>query len=257
MFTFDCHAHVYETTDAIEGARYRPAHPAPLTNWQSHLLNNGLVGGVIVQVSFLGYDNSQLLSALQKLDRRRFAGVAVTPVTASEEELDALFAAGIRGIRWNMVRGAEIPDLQDRAVRTFLSRLTDRNMHLELHLESPRLAPLLSEVLKTGPDIVIDHFGLPSDPDPSQDPWINAVRKQRDLSKLFVKFSGHYRSPFDVTAHANALLELIGPDHIVWGSDWPHTQFEDVADFDSVSEIRNKWEMSCGTLSVTHLYGLS
>ena len=109
MIRFDCHVHVYEEVTATRGARYVPAVPAPLAGWQAGMARHGLSGGVIVQVSFLGFDNSQLLDALSRLDRQRFAGVAVVPDEIDAGALDALVAAGIRGIRWNLVRGAPVP----------------------------------------------------------------------------------------------------------------------------------------------------
>ncbi len=256
MFTFDCHAHVYDTTQAIDGARYRPAKPAPLEEWLTHLDQNGLKGGVIVQVSFLGNDNSQMLNAMQKLDRNRFAGVAVTPTSASGDELDALCADGVKGIRWNLVRGATIPDPDDKDVKAFLRRLADRDMHLQIHLESPRLAPLLPKVLAAGPNVVIDHFGLPAEANPDVDPFVEFVRHHANLERLFVKASGHYRSKFDVTPHAAALVSALGPDKIVWGSDWPHTQFEGVADFKLVSELRESWRGGGDGIAAQRLYGL-
>lgn len=256
MFTFDCHAHVYETTHAIEGARYQPSKPAPLKNWLSNLENHGLIGGVLVQVSFLGCDNSEMLSALSKLERSRFAGVAVTPISVSEDELDALLGSGVTGIRWNLVRGAEVPDLDDANVQRFLGRLADREMHLEVHLEGPRLAPLLPRLLRTGPSIVIDHFGLPSNPNPEQDPLIQAVRGQDHFESLFVKFAGHYRSKIDVAPHAAALISALPSDHFVWGSDWPHTQFENVVDFEAVATVRNNWSQGGSNVALKRLYGL-
>jgi predicted TIM-barrel fold metal-dependent hydrolase len=231
MIRFDCHAHVYETLAAVDGARYVPARPAPLRDWLTQLEHRGISGGVIVQVSFLGADNSQLCAALSQLDPARFAGVGVLPLDAGDAAFDRLAACGIRGIRWNLVRGAEIPDLGAPATRAFLHRLRARGMHLEMHLEGPRLAPLLPALTDLGIDVVIDHFGLPSDPTPKDDPMLRAVRQLQDRQALFFKFSAHYRVPFDVAPHARDLLEMLDADHVVWGSDWPHTQHETRTDY--------------------------
>ena len=120
MINFDCHAHVFEHTIAIAGSRYSPSSPAPLHRWQSHLREHQLLGGVIVQVSFLGTDNSELCLALQQVDTAQYAGVAVVPLDVPNEELDRLCALGVRGLRWNLVRGASIPDLHQPLTRSFL-----------------------------------------------------------------------------------------------------------------------------------------
>lgn len=257
MIHFDCHAHVYETVDAIAGARYVPHQTAPLSVWCRHLQTHELMGGVIVQVSFLGNDNSELCAALAQLDRTRFAGVAVVPTSVGKDDIERLRAAGVRGFRWNLVRGAALPDLKGRQVRNFLSIIQRCGMHIELHLESPRLATFIGPLLDTGTTVVVDHLGLPSASNPEDDPWIKAMRQRKDLSGLYVKLSAPYRTPFACRSHALALHDLLPPDHLVWGSDWPHTQHEAVMDYDQSA----RWRSDCGLLSDTQavevLYGLS
>jgi len=248
MIQFDCHAHVYETVTAIDGARYVPAHPAPLDGWLAHQEAHGLRGGVIVQVSFLGADNSEMCAALARLDRARFAGVGVVPLEVCDEELDRLVQAGMRGVRWNLVRGAAMPDLGAAPTRRFLTRLRDRDLHLEIHLEGPRLAPVLPALADQGVNLVIDHFGLPSDPDPRSDPMIRAVADLHDRSALYFKFAAHYRTSFDVTPHAGELLSLLPDNHVVWGSDWPHTQHEHRTGYADVWSRAADWrDLSDGT----------
>ncbi len=256
MINFDCHAHVYERVGAIRGARYVPPAPAPLSNWLHHQDQHGLKGGVIVQVSFLGTDNSELCAALGKLGRTRFAGVAVVLMDVSEGELEHLSKAGVRGLRWNLVRGAELPDLKTKQVQQFFGKLRQAGLHLEIHLEGPRLAPVLEVLTDQGMDIVIDHFGLPSDPNPKHDPLVRAVAQLDDTSALYFKFSAHYRTPFDVRPHAQALLAELSEDRVIWGSDWPHTQHEQNTDFASVCIRRNEWGIRADYSAAKILYGI-
>lgn len=256
MIHFDCHAHVYETVTAVDGARYCPKAPAPLQAWLSHQSQSGLQGGVIVQVSFLGTDNSQMCAALAKLDRSRFAGVGVVPLDVTDAELDALVASGVRGLRWNLVRGAQVPDLAAAPTQAFLAKLRRRGLHLELHLEGPRLAPLLPQLADLGLDVVIDHFGLPSEAQPKDDPMIRALRGLSDASAFYMKFAAAYRSPFDVRPHAEALLTLLSADRVVWGSDWPHTQHEERACYQGVWEQAQAWRDLSDVTATRRLYGI-
>lgn len=256
MIAFDCHAHVYEDTSAMPGARYCPKAPAPASDWLKNQEEHGLRGGVIVQVSFLGSDNSQLTSALAKLDRKRFCGVGVVPMGVDDDTLDSLVEAGIRGVRWNLVRGADTPDLATPLAQKFIEKLRKRNLHLEVHLEGPRLAQLLGPLSSQGIAIVVDHFGLPSEPSPRSDPMINAVFGLSDLSNLFFKFSGDYRSAFDLTPHAQALLAKLPPDHVVWGSDWPHTQHEDKTTYNATYRSIEKWRLQADETAARALYGI-
>jgi len=257
MFQFDCHAHVYETVKPVDGARYIPAKPAPLDEWLGHQAVHGLSGGVIVQVSFLGTDNSQMCDALSRLDSARFAGVGVVPLDVDEAELGRLTQAGMRGVRWNLVRGAEVPDLDAPRTQGFFRKLRARGLHLELHLEGPQLAPLLPALTSHGVNLVVDHFGLPSEPKPVDDPMINAVRKLADRSALYFKFAAHYRVPFDVLPHADELMSLLPAGHIVWGSDWPHTQHESCASYEEVRSLCSHWSALADDRAVQCLYGIA
>lgn len=257
MIDFDCHAHIYEHITAVANARYVPSSPAPLSKWHRHLDQNGLKGGVIVQVSFLGNDNSQLCAALAELDRAYFAGVAVVPFDVSEAELERLVLAGVRGIRWNLVRGAQVPDFATKLVQDFLRKLRQYGLHIEIHLEGPRLGRVLPQLTDQGIKIVVDHFGLPSDPNPRQDPFVRAVAQLPDISSLYFKFSAHYRTAFDLHPHAKELLMRIPQDNVVWGSDWPHTQHEQNANFAAVATLRQGWELQSDQAATHALYGLS
>lgn len=256
MFKFDCHAHVYETVDAIPNARYVPKTPAPLAEWQQKLDANWLKGGVIVQVSFLGTDNSQLCAALARLDPTQFAGVAVVPLDVSDVELVRLKRAGVRGVRWNLVRGAHIPDLKSVATQDFFEKLRENGLHLEIQLEGPRLAPVLPVLADQGVNVVIDHFGLPSEPEPKNDPLLKSLSKLSDRKSTFFKFSAHYRTPFDVRPHAQDVLEVLTEGQIIWGSDWPHTQHESPTVNDQVHEMSAMWGCTTEQVAVRTLFDL-
>jgi predicted TIM-barrel fold metal-dependent hydrolase len=256
MIQFDCHAHVYEEVSVIDGARYVPDQPAPLVDWLDHQENRGIKGGVIVQVSFLGTDNSELCAALSRLDRSRFAGVCVVAMDVHDEELDRLAAVGVRGVRWNLVRGATVPDLRHKTTRALLRKLRDRDMHLELHLEGPRLASLLPKLTDLGINIVVDHFGLPSEAVPRDDPLLRAVAHLNDRNALFFKFAAHYRMPFDIRPHAEELMSLLPDDHVTWGSDWPHTQHETRASYTEVWSLSSQWRGLSDARAARILYGI-
>ncbi|MEH0069770.1 amidohydrolase family protein [Pannonibacter sp. Pt2-lr] len=197
-----------------------------------------------------------MCAALGKLDRNRFAGVGVVPLDVADEELDRLVAAGMRGVRWNLVSGAPRPDPGDAAVRAFLRKLRERTLHLEVHLEGDVLAPLLPALVDLGVNIVVDHFGLPSHPKPSEDPFIEAVRNLWDREALYLKFSAPYRTAFDVRPHAEELLSLLPAHHVVWGSDWPHTRHEDRTSYAENFDIAKKIDSVFDMVAPYKLYGI-
>ncbi|MEO0976711.1 MAG: amidohydrolase family protein [Pseudomonadota bacterium] len=256
MFQFDCHAHVYETVTAISQARYVPKAPAPLCAWKEKLDRQELAGGVIVQVSFLGTDNTELCNALKELNPEKFAGVAVVPLDVTGQELDRLVRTGVRGVRWNLVGSSNMPNPDSVPTRKFFDMLRARGLHLELHLEGPRLASQLPVWADQGLDLVIDHFGLPSEPLPREDPMIKAVKSLKDRSNLFFKFSAPYRTPFNVRPHGEELLNLLKDGHVAWGSDWPHTQYEDREVELQVETFAAHWSAVGDQTTVRKLYGL-
>ena len=226
---FDCHAHVFKTLRVIGAPRYAPKAPAPLKAWADQLEANGLKGGVIVQPSFLGSDNGDLLEALSNADRRSFRGVAVVAMNSSLGELQSLRTRNVRAVRWNLVKGATLPDLASEEVRTFLRRIADAGLHLEVQLEASGLLRVLPLLIDRVDRLVIDHFGLPDGgPD---DALARAIGCNRD--KVWVKLSAPYRSEaqHDQIGYAQRLLDVIDADHFVWGSDWPWTRHEGRHDY--------------------------
>ena len=256
--THDCHAHVYETVVAVGQPRYLPERPAPLSAWRGQLEEHGLKGGVIVQPSFLGTDNTQMLAALAQLPAERFAGVAVVPLSISHQEVGELSARGIRGLRWNLVEGTQLPDLDAPEVRDFLDRSAAAGLHLELHLEGPRLAGFLPQLARLSPRLVIDHLGLPADPDLVREPVFRAIAEAENLCQIWIKISAPYRSRASVD-HVRALARLLGPERLVWGSDWPWTRHEAGRDFGSLLATPVNAGLDPGRLNaaVRELYGLT
>ncbi len=57
--------------------------------------------------------------------------------------------------------------------------------------------------------------------------------RRADQQRLWVKLSAPYRTTTNgsLRDHAGRLLELFGPGRLLWGSDWPWTQYEEGMDF--------------------------
>jgi len=98
----DAHTHVFTRGLKLAvDARYAPNYDA---SWQTLLAlaeKNGVGRAVILQPSFLGYDNSYLFSVL-KAEPGRFRGVPwISPsVETSADEWDEMARIGIKGLRF-------------------------------------------------------------------------------------------------------------------------------------------------------------
>ncbi|MGL4241636.1 MAG: amidohydrolase family protein, partial [Beijerinckiaceae bacterium] len=90
--------------------------------------------------------------------------------------------------------------------------------------------------------LVIDHFGLPDPNLGVRDSGFRALLAEGGGGRTFVKLSAGYRSKgFDVASCAGALLAVLGPRRLVWGSDWPFTQFEKTVSFAGVVNELRRW----------------
>jgi predicted TIM-barrel fold metal-dependent hydrolase len=237
----DTHAHVFLTTlPMAAGRRYTPAKDCPTETYLGILAAHDIGYGVLVQPSFLGTDNSYMLTALERYpDRLR--GIAVVDPVISDGELERMDQAGVVGIRFNMI-GKDMAGLATPAVASLLSRISQLGWQVEVQAKGADLPGVFRAMDRfTGP-LVIDHFGLPDPLLGVRDPGFRALLAEGASGRTFVKMSAGYRCHgLDVAGCAGALMAVLGPRRLLWGSDWPFTQFEDRADFGSMVKEFIRW----------------
>jgi predicted TIM-barrel fold metal-dependent hydrolase len=225
----DCHAHVFARGLPLAGdRRYAPDYDATPAQYLSMLDANGCSHGVLVQPSFLGTDNSYLLMALRQAPNR-LKGIAVLDAGCPSGLLKDLDAEGVVGIRLNLI-GKDLPDLRFPPWRHHLALVADLGWQIEVQVEASRLPGFLSQLLEVGTDVVLDHFGKPSPELGVADPGFREILSAGGSGRLWVKVSAAYRNGpkgADIAEAAIPLLrDALGAHRLLWGSDWPHTQFE-------------------------------
>jgi predicted TIM-barrel fold metal-dependent hydrolase len=244
----DTHAHVFLRSMPLAAARrYAPDFDATSNEYLGLLDAHGCTHGVLVQPSFLGFDNSYLLNVLRR-HPQRLRGVVMLEPTTPEQELAALAAAGVVGVRLNLV-GQPLPDLRLPVWQAFLQRIRALDWHLELHRRAADLSPLIKAAALTGCRIVVDHFGRPDPEQASADPGFAALLRHADSGQLWVKLSAAYRNAHDQPESdagaarecARQLLAAFGPQRLVWGSDWPHTQHQHLATYGASLAALTDW----------------
>lgn len=215
----DCHFHVFASdAPAVASARYVPAYAATLEAWRVEGASRGVRRGVVVQPSFLGHDNTALLNALAA-SPESLRGVAVVAPEANLATLRAMATAGVRALRLNLV-GTD-HDLAPWRRAGCFERLEALGWHVEVHVDAGRLLHVLRQLPQTL-RVVADHFGKVLTPAEAV-----AASRQRP-GRLHVTLSAPYRltacaSP---TTLAPAWLDLLGPERLLWASDWPCTAHE-------------------------------
>ncbi|WP_426407932.1 amidohydrolase family protein [Bradyrhizobium ganzhouense] len=225
----DTHAHVFHRELKLApGRRYAPDYDAPLSLYLDQLDHNGITNGVLVQPSFLGTDNSYLVDCLKQTGGR-LRGVAVVDLTISADELRELDRAGIVGIRLNLV-GQPLPDLAASEWKGLLANIKAMGWQVEIQRNASDLAVLAPQLLDLGVTVVFDHYALPDPKLGVADPGFQSVLKLGATRNVWVKISAPYRNGAvgeSFTKGAYPLLrDAYGLDRLLWGSDWPHTQFE-------------------------------
>ena len=242
----DSHAHVFvRGLPLAPQRRHTPDYDAPLGSYVRLLAANGISHAVLVQPSFLGTDNS-FLTAICRQYPQRFRGVAVVDPAVSELELASLADSGVVGIRLNLL-GLPLPDLRSGAWRLLLARVNSLQWHVEVQCATSDLSSVVDELLAQRCKVVIDHFGRPTEQAGAVDPGFRYLLSTAVTGRVWVKLSAAYRSTSGNsglglgTQLASSLLEAFGAERLVWGSDWPHTQHQDVIDYAAAARALASW----------------
>ena len=129
---------------------------------------------VIVQVTRHGADNGALLDALENAgDRAR--GVATVKADVTDEELHALHAAGVRGVRFNFVKRL-VDALPFDALMSIAERIEAFGWHIVIYFEAAELASLYDFFMSLPTTVVVDHMGRPDVTKPLDGPEVPTLR---------------------------------------------------------------------------------
>jgi 2-pyrone-4,6-dicarboxylate lactonase len=232
----DCHAHICGPASAfpyVDERIYTP--PDATVKSYRHLLTAlGVARAVLIQPSVYGTDNRAMLAALRE-SGPGFRGVAVVERDIAAREVEALHAAGIRGVRLNLVDRREgknaVPlDL----VRALAQRIAPFGWHIEFLVNLDEAATFADSVGDLGVPIVLGHLGYPRAGARgfAQTPAFAALLRLLAGGRCWVKLTGPYRIsaaadlPYEDVDDLAARLVAAAPARLVWGSDWPHVMMK-------------------------------
>lgn len=258
----DTHAHVFSATaPAVAGARYRPSYAARLASWRALWRPAGITHGVLVQPSFFGTNNAELLATIAS-DMARLRGVAVVDPNVTDGMLARLEAGGIRAIRLNLRGVGDLAPYLGTRWNSLFARIHARGWHVEMYLDPGALGRLVPAFAGSEIPVVLDHFGSPADLQ-SLDLFFDAASVLAAERPVWCKLSAPYRlGGLDAQMLANRWLAVIGPERLVWGSDWPWTQHERGQDYLRLRESLERWVGSALAPAIlwdnaARLYGFS
>lgn len=248
MRRIDCHVHVVDPSRHPFPERAKvpdAASHASLADLDAVLTRHEIAGALIVQPSPYLTDNAALLDALARCGGRH-RGIAAVRPEADAHELDRLAAAGVVGVRLNLVNFA-FEVVAAGSLDGLLARLAQRDMWVELQCRAPELpgvAPLLREA---GVRVVFDHCGYPDLAGGPKEPGFQEVLAFGREGRAAVKLSGAFRLSGALYPHADldpfvaALFDAFGVERCVWGSDYPFLWVPERPRYEDTLALLTRW----------------
>jgi 2-pyrone-4,6-dicarboxylate lactonase len=225
----DAHCHVFGPGDRFPYAPERKYTPCDASKEHLWALRDflGLERNVIVQATCHGSDNRAVVDALLSSSGRA-RGIATVCRAVTDEELRALDAAGIRGVRFNFVK--RLVDTTPREVlKEIAHRVAALGWHVVIYFEAAELPELYDFFASLPTTLVVDHMGRPDVTKPVEGAEFELfVRLMREHPNVWSKVTCPDRLSKvgppgyeDVVAFAKRLVETF-PERVLWGTDWPH-----------------------------------
>ncbi len=240
----DAHHHIYDSRFPVDPRAV--LHPANATVADYRLLQKrlGTTRNVIVQPSTYGVDNSCLLDALGQFGLSAARGIAVVNPAVSNAELKTLDAAGVRGIRFNLVQaGATSSDM----IEPLSKRIATLGWHIQVNASADQILAAAALWNRLPVPVVFDHLAHVPEP---RHPAFAAIATLLQKDKAWVKLSGAYIDTkigpptyADSTAVAEAYIKE-APQRLVWGTDWPHPTTNNKPDDALLFDLLAQWAVN-------------
>ena len=198
----------------------------------------GFARNVVVQATCHGADNRAMVDALVHSNGQA-RGIATVKRSITDQELQDLHAAGVRGVRFNFVKRLVDFTPKDELME-IASRIAPLGWHVVLYFEAPDLPELWDFFAALPTTVVVDHMGRPDVSKPVDGPEFELfIKFMREYPNVWSKVSCPERLSVsgppalngelndgeaayrDVVPFARKVVEEF-PDRVLWGTDWPH-----------------------------------
>ncbi|HMA69911.1 MAG TPA: amidohydrolase family protein [Xanthobacteraceae bacterium] len=226
----DTHVHVFERRYKLSPARGYSPPDSTLSDLKHLHKTLGIERVVFTQPSVYGVDNSAILDGMAALNAEttnRARAVVAIMMDIGEDELAALDARGVRGVRLNTDNKGGMP-IEMRAIPELAMRIAPFRWHIEFLFPGKDIIALLPTLAAVKVPISIVHFAYQPATAGVRAPGFEALIELVRRGNTWVKISGANRvsatdlPPYDdVKPMAQALIGA-APDRIMWGTDWPH-----------------------------------
>ena len=224
----DAHCHVFGPGDVFPYAPERKYTPCDAGRDALYALRDllGFSRNVVVQAMCHGTDNRAMIDALVHANGRA-RGVATVGSGITRDEVAAMHAAGVRGVRFNYVKRLVDPK-PDAYYRGIIETIAAFGWHVVIYFEAADLAEKWDFFTSLPTPVVVDHMGRPDctkSPDgPEFAPFLRFMERENVWSKVTCPERLSKSGPptyDDFVPFARTVVERF-PDRVLWGTDWPH-----------------------------------
>lgn len=238
----DCHAHVMKTgLPLIAGRHSAPKRDVSVGDYLGMLDRHGVAHGVLTAPSFYGTDNSLMIEALRAAGGR-LRGTAIVDPDIPQESLARMKAAGVDGLRLNLLARPSLPDFSAPAYQRLFAQARELDLHVEIFVEGEWLERVLPHVRNSGAKVVFDHFGCPEPTEGVRSDGFRRVLEAVESGRAWVKLSAPYRlRGAPARPYVDALLAATGGERLVWATDFPFVKFEDEVSYQQCVNWLFEW----------------
>ncbi len=238
----DSHVHIFTQDMPLSPHAWtRPDYGFTAEDLLATLDAHGVHFAVIAGISLYGHYNDYMIAKLREHPRLR--GTVNVPPTIGPFELAAMKEAGVVGVRLFLAASTSgrVPDITDADHALLLRRVRDLGLHVHLVAQDDVFALALETVQAAGVKLVIDHFAGADPALGTACPRLEAAVRAVDAGNAWIKISAGFRftplaPPRTADDYARArevelelvghLLERVGPERLLWGSDCPFVGHE-------------------------------
>ncbi|NUU04228.1 amidohydrolase family protein [Herbaspirillum robiniae] len=224
----DSHHHIYDARFPVS-PHWRGGRPDGATAADYRLLQKklGIARHVVVQPSTYGSDNRCLLDALQQFGPQA-RGIVVIDDDIGTDALKGMDALGVRGVRVNFLTPQSWGVTTVERLQATVARIAPLGWHVQVLMSGEQIAQHESVLASLPIPLVIDHLGRIPQPAGIDHPGARAILRLLAAGNTWIKLSEPYADTLlgapdyaDTGKLARAYIEA-APDHVLWGSDWPH-----------------------------------
>lgn len=211
MQIFDSHFHIIDHQYPLQMNNGFLPDNYLVKDYQHTMQHEQLIGGVVVSGSFHGLDQTYIQPTLKNLGAS-YSAVTQLASDIDEDTILKLDAIGVKGIRFNLVRGNKFTAKKIRQLALTVNAVA--GWHSEFYI-NPKLLEDVFDTITSLAATSIDHLGL------CQTEFNKILSLAEHGTKI--KASGFGRLDFDV----GPLLKRIhktNPDALMFGSDLPSTR---------------------------------